>query len=77
MLLACNTDQQRVLAEKEGFEPSRPFQDNSISSRARYDRFDTSPRMRCARSPCRPFIVADSGAKCQSVGDCRKFLKKS
>ncbi len=31
MLLACNTGQQRVLAEKEGFEPSRPFQDNSIS----------------------------------------------
>jgi hypothetical protein len=31
------------LAEKEGFEPSCPFQDNPISSRGRYNRFDTSP----------------------------------
>ncbi len=31
------------MAEKEGFEPSCPFQDNPISSRGRYNHFDTSP----------------------------------
>ena len=31
------------MAETVGFEPTCRFTDNSISSRARYDRFDTSP----------------------------------
>ena len=40
-----------ILAEKEGFEPSCPSQGYPISSRARYDRFDTSPRHICHISP--------------------------
>ena len=40
-----------ILAEKEGFEPSCPFQGYPISSRARYDHFDTSPRHICHISP--------------------------
>ena len=31
------------MAETVGFEPTCRFTDNSISSRARYDRFETSP----------------------------------
>ena len=31
------------MAEEVGFEPTCPVKDNSISSRARYDHFDTSP----------------------------------
>lgn len=31
------------LAETVGFEPTCPVEDNAISSRARYDCFDTSP----------------------------------
>ena len=33
----------RLLAEMVGFEPTCPIKDKTISSRARYDRFDTSP----------------------------------
>ena len=33
------------MAESEGFEPSCDFTRNSISSRARYDHFDTSPNL--------------------------------
>ena len=31
------------LAEMVGFEPTCPVKDNTISNRARYDHFDTSP----------------------------------
>ena len=31
------------VAEMVGFEPTCPVKDNTISNRARYDRFDTSP----------------------------------
>ena len=33
----------RLLAEMVGFEPTCPIKDKTISSRSRYDRFDTSP----------------------------------
>ena len=33
----------RLLAEMVGFEPTCPVKDKTISSRSRYDRFDTSP----------------------------------
>ena len=33
----------RLLAEMVGFEPTCPIKDTTISSRSRYDRFDTSP----------------------------------
>ena len=36
-----------VLAEKVGFEPTWRVTANSISSRARYDHFDTSPYRAC------------------------------
>ena len=32
-----------LLAEMVGFEPTCPVKDKTISSRSRYDRFDTSP----------------------------------
>ena len=32
-----------LLAEMVGFEPTCPIKDKTISSRSRYDRFDTSP----------------------------------
>ena len=32
----------RLLAEMVGFEPTCPIKDKTISSRSRYDRFDTS-----------------------------------
>ena len=35
----------RLLAEMVGFEPTCPIKDKTISSRSRYDRFDTSPRI--------------------------------
>ena len=35
----------RLLAEMVGFEPTCPIKDKTISSRSRYDRFDTSPSM--------------------------------
>ena len=31
------------MAEMMGFEPMCPVKDNTISNRARYDHFDTSP----------------------------------
>ena len=34
----------RLLAEMVGFEPTCPIKDKTISSRSRYDRFDTSPK---------------------------------
>ena len=34
----------RLLAEMVGFEPTCPVKDKTISSRSRYDHFDTSPR---------------------------------
>ena len=34
----------RLLAELVGFEPTGPRQATTISSRSRYDRFDTSPK---------------------------------
>ena len=33
----------RLLAEMVGFEPTCPVKDKTISSRSRYDHFDTSP----------------------------------
>ena len=36
-----------IVAEKEGFEPSRRFPDKRISSAPRYDHFDTSPCLHC------------------------------
>ena len=33
-----------LLAEMVGFEPTCPIKDKTISSRSRYDRFDTSPK---------------------------------
>ena len=33
----------RLLAEMVGVEPTCPIKDKTISSRSRYDRFDTSP----------------------------------
>ena len=33
----------RLLAEMVGFEPTCPIKDKTISSRSRYDHFDTSP----------------------------------
>ena len=33
----------KFVAEEVGFEPTCPVKDNSISSRARYDHFDTPP----------------------------------
>ena len=36
-----------ILAEKVGFEPTWRVTANSISSRARYDHFDTSPCVVC------------------------------
>ena len=36
-----------ILAEKVGFEPTWRVTANSISSRARYDHFDTSPYRAC------------------------------
>ena len=33
----------RLLAEMVGFEPTCLIKDKTISSRSRYDRFDTSP----------------------------------
>ena len=35
----------RLLAEMVGFEPTCPVKDKTISSRSRYDHFDTSPSM--------------------------------
>ena len=32
-----------LLAEMVGFEPTCPIKDKTISSRSRYDHFDTSP----------------------------------
>ena len=32
-----------LVAEKVGFEPTCPVKDKTISSRSRYDHFDTSP----------------------------------
>ena len=34
----------RLLAEMVGFEPTCPIKDKTISSRSRYDHFDTSPK---------------------------------
>ena len=38
----------RLLAEMVGFEPTCPVKDKTISSRSRYDHFDTSPYSLCA-----------------------------
>ena len=35
----------RLLAEMVGFEPTCPIKDKTISSRSRYDRFDTSANL--------------------------------
>lgn len=36
-------EHQVFLAETVGFEPTEPIKVQTISSRSRYDRFDTSP----------------------------------
>ena len=38
------------MAEMEGFEPSDDFRRHTISNRARYDRFDTSPNIKLTLS---------------------------
>ena len=41
----------RLLAEMVGFEPTCPIKDKTISSRSRYDRFDTSAYLVFTASP--------------------------
>ena len=41
--LSAERDERRVMAERVGFEPTCRFRDNTLSRRARYDHFGTSP----------------------------------
>ena len=41
----CEKRRISTLAETVGFEPTCRLPDNTISSRARYDLFDTSPQI--------------------------------
>ena len=63
------------MAEMVGFEPTEHFIAQTISSRSRYDHFDTSPRIIVGQLEPDSLIISHSGKKIKRF--CKKKLVKN
>jgi len=66
------------MAERVGFEPTCPLRDNTLSRRARYDHFGTSPHDRLANRSSERVVTHLRAATCQHYGGhpSRRFRAK-